>query len=186
MLRGILYPIICHKLSEEIGFVWTVRAIRLVNLVTLIIPLAVSRIRVKPDWKGKALDLSAFIEPISTYFIVGGLFTFVSLNISFFYIQYFATTASPKARNGLLPFTHHSDGLRLKAHLLQPLYKPSRAIQHCLGVHCHMRRSDVSLINLPNITGLVIVALLYRIFSECICIAASDVVCEAVTGPHAD
>lgn len=81
-LGGIIYPIIFHKLCDEIGFGWTVRAIGLVIFVTLLIPLLVFRVRVVPSSKRRLLDLAAFKEPAYTFFVLGGLLTFVSLNIS--------------------------------------------------------------------------------------------------------
>jgi hypothetical protein len=73
------------------GFGWTVRAIGLVIFVTLLVPLAALRVRVMPSSKRKPMDLPAFKEPAYTFFVVGGLLTFISLNTPFFYIQSYAT-----------------------------------------------------------------------------------------------
>lgn len=43
-----------------------------------------------PSKRRKMLDLPAFKEPAYTAFVLGGTLTFVSLNIPFFYIQYYA------------------------------------------------------------------------------------------------
>lgn len=87
---GILYPIIFHRLFDQIGFAWTCRAIGLVILVTIAIPITVFQLRVKPSCKRKLLDLMAFREPAYTFFVLGGTLEFISLNIPFYYIQYFA------------------------------------------------------------------------------------------------
>ncbi|RMZ41958.1 monocarboxylate permease [Aspergillus flavus] len=89
-LGGILYPIIFHRLFDQIGFAWTCRAIGLVILVTIAIPITVFQLRVKPSCKRKLLDLMAFREPAYTFFVLGGTLEFISLNIPFYYIQYFA------------------------------------------------------------------------------------------------
>ncbi|KAF7624932.1 hypothetical protein AFLA_001809 [Aspergillus flavus NRRL3357] len=98
-LGGILYPIIFHRLFDQIGFAWTCRAIGLVILVTIAIPITVFQLRVKPSCKRKLLDLMAFREPAYTFFVLGGTLEFISLNIPFYYIQYFAITAGVILQN---------------------------------------------------------------------------------------
>ncbi|KAE8328052.1 major facilitator superfamily domain-containing protein [Aspergillus sergii] len=99
-LGGILYPIIFHRLFDQIGFAWTCRSIGLVILVTIAIPITVFRLRVKPSGKQKLLDLMAFREPAYTFFVLGRTLEFISLNIPFYYIQYFAISEGI-ATNGL-------------------------------------------------------------------------------------
>ncbi|KAE8358936.1 major facilitator superfamily domain-containing protein [Aspergillus caelatus] len=84
---GILYPIIFQQLFDQIGFAWTCRAIGLVILVTIAIPITVFRLRVKPSGKRKLLDLVAFREPAYTFFVLGGTLEFISLNIPFYYVN---------------------------------------------------------------------------------------------------
>ncbi|KAJ6438232.1 Endoglucanase-1 [Purpureocillium lavendulum] len=87
---GILYPIMFHRLLDRIGFAWTVRALGLVMIVTSIIPLLIFRPRPRPPSKRRLIDLTAFKEPAYTSFVLGAMLTSVTINIPFYYIQYYA------------------------------------------------------------------------------------------------
>lgn len=165
-LGGILYPIIFHRLCDEIGFGWTVRAIGLVILVTLAIPLTVFRVRVKPAKKRKALDLGAFKEPAYTSFVLGGLLTFVALNIPFFYIQYFAISKGiAKGEVGFYLLSVITTGSvfgRIVPNLFSNRVGPFNIVSGCTVLCGGLM---FSLIHLSSLGGVVVVALLYGFFS---------------------
>ncbi|KAL3957202.1 hypothetical protein ACCO45_007780 [Purpureocillium lilacinum] len=97
-LGGILYPIIFHRLLDRIGFAWTVRALGFVMFATSAIPLIIFRPRPKPPTKRKLVDLSAFKEPAYTSFVIGAAMTAITINIPFYYIQYYAISNSIASR----------------------------------------------------------------------------------------
>ena len=61
-LGGVIYPIVLYQLIDKLGFGWSVRVLAFIALGTLLIPIAVMKVRVKPP-KAKALiDWSAFTD----------------------------------------------------------------------------------------------------------------------------
>ncbi|KAF7158195.1 hypothetical protein CNMCM5623_002861 [Aspergillus felis] len=165
-LGGILYPIIFHKLCDRIGFSWTVRAIGLVIFVTLLIPLCVFRVRVRPSGKRKPMDLRAFKEPAYTFFVLGGLLTFVSLNIPFFYIQYYAISKGISANEMgfylLSIITTGSVFGRVFPNFFANRVGPFNIVFSCTIICGALM---FSLVNLSSLAGLVVVSLLYGFFS---------------------
>lgn len=59
-LGGVIYPVIFINLIDRLGFGWTVRVIGFVSLGTLLVPMSISEMRVKPAGVRKLLDPSAF------------------------------------------------------------------------------------------------------------------------------
>ncbi|PSS12831.1 hypothetical protein M430DRAFT_143191 [Amorphotheca resinae ATCC 22711] len=84
---GVIYPIIFAQLQPKIGFGWATRVIAFIMLGTLLIPLTVMRVRVKPAQTRRLFELAAFKEVPFTMFSVGEFFGFMGLYIPFFYIQ---------------------------------------------------------------------------------------------------
>ncbi|KAJ6094959.1 MFS general substrate transporter [Penicillium canescens] len=165
-LGGILYPVIFHKLSNRIGYGWTVRAIGLVILVTLLIPLAVFRVRVMPASKRKSMDLSAFKELAYTFFVLGGLLTFISLNIPFFYIQSYAINKGIPADGMsfylLSIITTGSVFGRIFPNFFANQVGPFNIISLCTIICGALM---FALVNLSGLAGMVVVSLLYGFFS---------------------
>ncbi|KAL4892315.1 major facilitator superfamily domain-containing protein [Aspergillus ambiguus] len=165
-LGGILYPIVFHRLCDRIGFGWTTRAIGLIIFVTLFIPLLVFRIRVAPASKRKLIDLSAFAEPAYIWFVLGGTLTFVSLNIPFFYIQYFSIQqdiASGELAFYLLSIiTTGSVFGRVFPNFFANRIGPFNIISACTIICGGLM---FALINLSSLAGIIIIALFYGFFS---------------------
>ncbi|KAF9884238.1 hypothetical protein FE257_001970 [Aspergillus nanangensis] len=163
---GIIYPIIFHRLLTQIGFAWTVRAMGLLMFVTLTIPLLVFRTRVKPSSKRQILDLPAFKEPAYAAFVLGGVLAFISLNIPFFYIQYFAIEsgiASDELAFYLLPIlTTGSVFGRVFPNIFANLVGPFNIIYSCTIVSGALM---FALINISSLAGVIILALLYGFFT---------------------
>ncbi|EAW09008.1 putative monocarboxylate permease [Aspergillus clavatus NRRL 1] len=165
-LGGIIYPIIFHRLIDRIGFGWTVRAIGLVIFVSLLIPLLIFRVRVKPAGKRKILDLPAFKEPAYTVFVLGAMLAYITINIPFYYIQYFALTKHLAA--GDLPFyllsiiTTGSIFGRILPNYLANKIGAFNIISIC-SIICG--GTVVALVDMSNLPGAVIVSLLYGFFS---------------------
>ncbi|KAB8204798.1 major facilitator superfamily domain-containing protein [Aspergillus parasiticus] len=165
-LGGILYPIIFHKLCNQIGFGWTTRAIGLVIFVTLLIPLSVFRVRIIPSSKRKPIDLPAFKEPAYSCFVMGGLLTFISLNIPFFYIQSYAQGRGISADGMgfyiLSIITAGSVFGRIFPNIFANQVGPFNIISLCTIVCGALM---FALVNLSSLAGMVVVSLLYGFFS---------------------
>jgi MFS family permease len=61
-LGGIIYPIVLYRLLGTVGFGWAVRVMGFIALGTLLIPLAVMRVRIKPAKARGFIDWTAFSD----------------------------------------------------------------------------------------------------------------------------
>lgn len=89
-LGGIIYPIVLYRLVDEIGFAWAVRMIGFIALTTLLFPVVVLRLRVKPAKVRAVLDWSAFVDPYYMVFVLTSLVAYMGLYVLLFYLSYFA------------------------------------------------------------------------------------------------
>lgn len=78
---GIIYPIMFYKLISEVGFGWGVRILGFTALATLIIPLAVMRMRVQPAKVRSVIDLTAFTDGPFMLFVIGTMIGFIGLYV---------------------------------------------------------------------------------------------------------
>ncbi|KAE8378992.1 major facilitator superfamily domain-containing protein [Aspergillus bertholletiae] len=165
-LGGILYPIIFHRLLDRIGFGWTCRAIGLVIFVTIAIPITVFRLRVKPSGKRKLLELEAFREPAYTFFVLGCTLEFISLNIPFYYIQYYAIREGIATTDlGFYLLSILTTGSvfgRILPNIFANVVGPFNIMVVCTVMSGVMM---FALVNLSSLAGVVIVAVLYGFFT---------------------
>jgi len=89
-LGGVIYPIIFRQLQPRVGFGWATRVIGFIALVTLIIPLALMKMRVKPSARRKMFDASAWKERPYALFSLGQFFGFMGMYIPYVYVQSYA------------------------------------------------------------------------------------------------
>lgn len=61
-MGGIIYPIMFYRLIDQVGFGWSVRILGFTALATLLIPIAVMKMRVKPAKPRSLIDWSAFTD----------------------------------------------------------------------------------------------------------------------------
>jgi len=87
---GVIYPIVLYRLIDRIGFGWSVRAIGFIALGTLVIPIAVMRMRVKPPKARALIDWSAFTDVSYMLFTIASFIGFIGLYVILFYLSYFA------------------------------------------------------------------------------------------------
>jgi len=87
---GVIYPIIFINLIDKVGFGWTVRAIGFVSLGTLLVPLTLSRMRVKPAGVRKLIDPTAFTDGPYWLCIFACLLGYTGCYAAFYYIAFFA------------------------------------------------------------------------------------------------
>ncbi|EGY17607.1 riboflavin transporter MCH5 [Verticillium dahliae VdLs.17] len=90
---GLVFPSMARTLLPTIGFGWTMRAIGLIQLVTLIAALVVVRSRVTPKIGGAFFDWSAFLIPEYKLFAVGSFMVYIGLFFPIFYLASYARSA---------------------------------------------------------------------------------------------
>ncbi|MCJ1458806.1 hypothetical protein MMC28_009180 [Mycoblastus sanguinarius] len=89
-LGGIIYPIVLYQLIDRIGFPWSVRVMGFIALGTLLIPIAVMKMRFKSPKPRALIDWSAFTDVPYMLFSIGTLIGFMGLNVILFYLSYYA------------------------------------------------------------------------------------------------
>lgn len=87
-IGGIIYPIILYRLIDRIGFAWSVRVVAFIALGTLLIPIAIMRMRVKAPKARALIDWSAFADVPFIGFVIATLIGFMGLSIVLFYLSY--------------------------------------------------------------------------------------------------
>lgn len=90
-IGGIIYPIILYRLIDRIGFAWSVRVVAFIALGTLLIPIAIMRMRVKAPKARALIDWSAFTDFPFIVFVIATLIGFMGLSIVLFYLSYDAS-----------------------------------------------------------------------------------------------
>lgn len=78
-----------------IGFAWATRVIAFIMLGTLLVSLAVMRVRIQPAQKRSLLDKTALKELPFMLFALGVFFGFMGIYIPFFYMPFFALQKIP-------------------------------------------------------------------------------------------
>lgn len=113
------------------------------------------------------LDLPALKKPAYTSFVLGATLTFISLNIPFFYIQYFAI--AKKIARGEVGFyllsiitTGSVFGRILLPNLFANRVGPFNIVFSCTIICGALM---FALIDLSSLAGVVVIALLYGFFS---------------------
>ncbi|KAI1770472.1 MFS general substrate transporter [Hypoxylon cercidicola] len=86
---GIIYPIVLYQLLDKIGFAWSVRVMGFIALGTLLIPIAVMRMRFKAPKARSIIDWTAFGDIPYMAFTVSTFIGFMGLSILIFYVSYY-------------------------------------------------------------------------------------------------
>ncbi|KAI1277848.1 riboflavin transporter MCH5 [Xylaria sp. FL0933] len=83
---GLIYPAMARQLLPSIGFAWTIRAMGLVMVVTMLFVLAMMRSRLHPRRTGSLVELSAFRELEYTFYTVGMFLNFWGVYLPVYYL----------------------------------------------------------------------------------------------------
>lgn len=86
---GIIYPIMFYKLIDKVGFGWSVRILGFTALATLLVPIFVMKMRVKPPRVRSIIDWTAFTDFPYMVLVVGGILGFIGLYTGLFYTSYY-------------------------------------------------------------------------------------------------
>lgn len=89
-LGGVIYPIVLYRLIDRIGFGWSVRVIGFIAFGTLLIPIAIMKMRVKPAKARALIDWTAFTDWPYVLFTISSMIGFIGLYVLLFYLSYFA------------------------------------------------------------------------------------------------
>jgi MFS family permease len=89
---GILFPTLARELLPRAGLPWTLRAVGLVPLASLIICSILLRPRVPPRKAGALVDLEAFHNKAYTFYAIASFFLLEGLFFPFYYLSSHATT----------------------------------------------------------------------------------------------
>lgn len=88
---SVIYPIVFHRLLPRAGFGWATRAIGFIAFATLLISIAITRLRTVPPKKSRRLfDASAFRSILFVLFSFGVFLAGIGLYIPFFYVIVYA------------------------------------------------------------------------------------------------
>jgi len=92
-VAGSIFPVMFSQLEPKVGFGWATRAIAFILLGMSAVALVFMRTRVPPTGKARSIiDRSALRDVPFLLFVAGGLFAFLTLYVTFFYITLFATS----------------------------------------------------------------------------------------------
>lgn len=88
-MGGIIYPIMLQRLLGIVGYAWAVRILGFTSLATLLVPIIVMKMRVKPGKARALIDTTAFTDWPFMVFVLGCVIGFIGLYTGFFYTAYY-------------------------------------------------------------------------------------------------
>lgn len=100
---GIIYPIVFERL-QHLGFRWATRIIAFMMLITLLVPVTVMRMRIKPSIARRLFDFNAWTEPAFVTFACAGFCGSIGLYIPYFYVQTYSLEHGIVARGNLFVY----------------------------------------------------------------------------------
>ncbi|KAL7626112.1 hypothetical protein AAE478_002882 [Parahypoxylon ruwenzoriense] len=86
---GIIYPVVLYQLLDKVGFAWSVRVMGFIALGTLLIPIAVMKMRFKAPKARSMVDWTAFTDFSYMAFTLSTFIGFMGLSILIFYISFY-------------------------------------------------------------------------------------------------
>ncbi|KAL2142700.1 hypothetical protein VTI28DRAFT_788 [Corynascus sepedonium] len=166
-IAGSVFPILFSRLQPRVGFGWATRAIAFILLGVSVIPIACMRTRVPPAARRRSLiDRSALRDAPYLLFVVGGVFAFLTLYVTFFYITLFATSrhvASDSFAPYLVTLLNAGSILgRIIPNALADRYGSMNLITVCIFVSAVL---VFGWLGIRDLGGAVVYALLYGAFS---------------------
>ncbi|EME48913.1 hypothetical protein DOTSEDRAFT_162812 [Dothistroma septosporum NZE10] len=165
-MGGIIYPIMFYRLIDQVGFGWCVRILGFTVLATLLVPIFVMKMRVKPPKPRSLIDWSAFTDVPYMTFVVGCLIGFIGLYVAFFYTSYYGEATgytSTSLSFYLVPILNAASVFgRTLPNILADKIGPANVIvpgSACVGIVL------LCMIAVRNAGGLIVEALLFGFFS---------------------
>nr|RBQ99791.1 hypothetical protein FVER53263_09310 [Fusarium verticillioides] len=93
---GLIFPSMARQLLMSVGFAWTVRAMGLVQLISLVMANLLLRPRIPPRQSGPWIDLASFKEKGYLFFAIGIFLIFWGTFFPFYYLASFAVSQLDK------------------------------------------------------------------------------------------
>ena len=93
-IGGIIYPVMFTNLINRVGFEWTTRIIGFTALGTLLVPICVLKMRVKPAKVRELLDMTVFRDGPFMMCVLGCFLGYAGIYVAFFYIPLFASSTN--------------------------------------------------------------------------------------------
>ena len=165
-IGGVVYSIAFSQLQQQIGFRWATRVMGFIMLATLLVAIAVYRVRVLPPEKRRLLDLQAFKEPPFAAFNTLVFFTCVGLYVPYFYISSWATREgimSPSLAFNMVPILSAGSVFgRILPNLVADKLGPINMMTVCTTAACVLGFCWIAIHNIP---GIIVFCVLYGFFS---------------------
>lgn len=165
-MGGIIYPIMFYRLIDEVGFGWGTRIIGFTALATLLIPIFVMKMRVKPGKVRSLIDWTAFTDVPYITFVIGTMIGFIGLYVGIFYISYFGAATGytdPSLSFYLVPILNAGSVFgRTLPNIVADKVGPANVITpgaFCVGIVL------LCMIAVKSAGGLIVLALLFGFFS---------------------
>lgn len=163
---GIIYPVVLYRLLTRIGFAWSVRVMAFIALGTLLIPIAVMKMRFRSPKPRALIDPAAFKDLYYVLFTFATLIGFMGLNVMLFYLSYYAEnkhiTNANLAFYIVAIFNAASCFGRIVPNALSDRFGPFNIIAPCAGITGVL---ILCMIAVRSSAAILIVAVLVGFFS---------------------
>lgn len=166
-LGGIIYPIVFHRLINQIGFGWSVRVIGFLVLATCLISLSLTKMRIRPPPRKKIVDFSGFKELPYVLFALVSFFGSAGLYIPFFYITEYSRAKvdgiSPELAFYMLPIMGVGSTLgRLFPAMVADKMGNLNVLAICTAIAAVLAFSWIAV---ESVGGIIVWSILYGFFS---------------------
>ena len=166
-IGGVVYPVIFTRLQPRIGASWATRTVALIVLLTLAIPLVVTRPLKYSNKRRKLIDISSLYDAPLALFGAGLLLGYMGIYVVFVYIQLYSSetipTLSPTLTFYLLAIINAGSSLGRVVPNFAADYVGTLNMQ-VLFVTISAVLS-LSLISIKNTAGLLVFCILYGFFT---------------------
>lgn len=162
---GIVYPIMVHKLIDQVGYPWATRIFGFVVLGSTIVPCVLLRSRLSPRKSGPLVDYAALKDPVFVIYTAGTFLGFTGIYIPIFYISTYANDIgiNPKLAFYFLSILNGGSVFgRLVPNILADKLGPINILIPCTLFSAIMAFVWIAVFNEG---GLIVFALLYGFFS---------------------
>ena len=165
-MGGLIYPIVFHRLQQQVGFEWATRTLGFIAFATIGFSVFVMKPRITPKGRRALTDFKAFREAPYTLFCVAMVFGFIGLYGPLYYIGAYAIDKGITDRNlgfYLLPIINAASIFgRIIPNMLADRVGPLNVLYPCALIAAVLA---FAWIGITNLGGLLTFALLYGFFS---------------------
>ena len=183
---GIVYPVVFRQLQPRIGFGWATRAIAFIQLAAMLVPIIWMKQRIPPTTFRRLLDPNLLNDKSFLLLVLGMLFGYTGIYISYFYIQIYALTEchTPANLASYLLATMNAGSLfsRLLPNYLADAYTGPMNMH--IGTSVAAALLTFCWIGIKNTPGLIVFGVLYSFFSGTFVSLGPPIVFSLTTDPN--